>query len=197
MGPEERRLSSGIPHANIAATGPLTRGDFLMLLYWNADTLAVPHVKGIAGLSRLTRLALILGEETGASREISPFFTFHATPHGGVASVDVWTELLSLRAYQVLTPLVELSPAPSEERSERSFLLESHIPAHEREDYPMPTAFERDVLTNKGTFFAAKREDQMVERRIQAFQRIVELNELPFAELTARASRYLRQPATR
>jgi hypothetical protein len=190
-------LSSGIPHADIAITGPLTRGDFLMLLYWNADTRAIPHVKGIAGLARLTRLALILGEETGAGREITPFFTFHATPQGGVASADVWTELLALRAYQVLKPLSEESPTPPEERTERAFLLEKHIPAHEREHYPMPTVFERDVLTNKGTFFAAKREDQTVERRIQAFHKIVELNELPLAELTARASRYLRQPVSR
>jgi len=190
-------LSSGIPHANIAATGPLTRGDFLMLLYWNADTRAVPHVKGIAGLSRLTRLALILGEETGSNREISPFFTFHTTPQGGMASADLWTELLSLRAYQVITPLAEDAPTPPEERSERAFLLERQIPAHEREHYPMPTVFERDVLTNKGTFFAAKREDQMVERRIQAFQSIVELNELPLAELTARALRHLRQTVSR
>ena len=190
-------MSSGIPHANIAATGPLTRGDFLMLLYWNADTRAVPHVKGIAGLARLTRLALILGEETGASHEITPFFTFHATPQGGIASVDVWTELLSLRAYQVIKPLAEDAPAPPEERSERAYLLEKHIPAHEREHYPMPTFFERDVLTNKGTFFAAKREDQMVERRIQALQGIVALNELPLAELTAKASRFLRQTASR
>jgi len=190
-------LSSGIPHANIAATGPLTRGDFLMLLYWNADTRAVPHVRGIAGLSRLTRLALILGEETGASREISPFFTFHPTPQGGVASEDVWTELLSLRAYQVVTPLVEDVPAPSEERTERTFLLEKFIPAHERGHYPLPTFHERDVLTNKGTFFAAKREDQMVERRIQAFQKIVGLNALPLSELTERAMPYLRQVASR
>ena len=61
----------------------------------------------------------------------------------------------------------------------------------------MPTLFERDVLTNKGTFFAAKREDQMVERRIQAFHEIVEWNELPLAELTAKASRSLRQTASR
>jgi hypothetical protein len=190
-------LSSGIPHANIAASGPLTRGDFLMLLYWNADTRAVPHVRGVAGLSRLTRLALILGEETGASREITPFFTFHATPQGGVASVDVWTELLSLRAYQVVAPLVEDAPAPAEERAERSFLLEKFIPAHERAHYPIPSVYERDVLTNKGTFFAAKREDQMVERRIQAFQKIVGLNEFPLPELTERAMPYLRQVAAR
>lgn len=190
-------MSSGIPHANIAATGPMTRGDFLMLLYWNADTRAVPHVRGIAGLSRLTRLALILGEETGASRDIAPFFAFHPTPQGGIVSADVWTELLSLRAYQVVKPLPEDVPAPAEERSERAYLLEKFIPAHERAHYPIPTVFERDVLTNKGTFFAAKREDQMVERRIQAFQKIVALNALPLAELNERAAPYLRQVASR
>jgi len=190
-------LSSGIPHATIAATGPLTRGDFLMLLYWSADTRAVPNVRGIAGLARLSRLALILGEETGLGHEIAPFFKFHATPQGGITSVDVWTELLSLRAYQVLKPLPETSPAPAEERTERAFLLETLIPAHERVHYPIPTAFERDVITNKGTFFAAKREDQMVERRIKALQTIVELNDLPLAELTTRASRYMRQTASR
>lgn len=190
-------MSSGIPHANIAATGPWTRGDFLMMLYWAADTRAVPNVRGIAGLARLTRLALILGEETGMSREIDPFFTFHATPQGGVASEDVWTELLALRAYQVLTPLADEAPTPAEEKTERAFLLETFIPAHERAHYPMPTFFERDVLTNKGTFFAAKREDQTVERRTHVFQTIVGLNDLPLDELTARASRHLRQTAPR
>lgn len=190
-------MSSGIPHANIAATGPLTRGDFLMLLYWSADTKAVPNVRGIAGLSRLTRLALILGEATGMSREIEPFFTFHATPQGGIASVDVWTELLALRAYQVVKPLPDEAPAPAEEASERQFMIEKFIPMHERAHYPMPSFFERDVLTNKGTFFAAKREDQLVERRIQALQTILELNDLPLADLTARASRHLRQTAAR
>ena len=52
-------MSSSIPHANIAAQGPLTRGDFLMLLAWFADTRAVPEVVGIRGLARWTRLALI------------------------------------------------------------------------------------------------------------------------------------------
>jgi hypothetical protein len=61
----------------------------------------------------------------------------------------------------------------------------------------MPTHFERDVLTNKGTFFAAKREDQMVERRIAAFQRVVEWNAQPLAALTASASTYLRQATAR
>src|SRR5262245_2848163 len=119
-----------------------------MMLYWTADTKAVPHVRGIAGLSRLTRLALILGEETGMSREIDPFFSFHATPQGGVASEDVWTELLALRAYQVVTPLADEAPMPAEEKNERAFLLEKFIPSHERAHYPMPTFFERDVLTN-------------------------------------------------
>ncbi|HSQ60845.1 MAG TPA: hypothetical protein VLT84_10505 [Acidobacteriota bacterium] len=190
-------MSSGIPHANIAATGPLTRGDFLMLLYWFADTRAVPEVRGIAGLARLTRLALILGEETGLSREIDPFFDFHPAPGGGIASADVWTELLALRAYQVVKPLPEPGPAPAEEVTEREFLLAKQIPAHERAHYPMPTMFERDVLTNKGTFFAAKREDQMVERRIAAFQKIVEYNDQPLAELTARAAELLRHPTAR
>jgi hypothetical protein len=190
-------LSSGIPHANIAATGPLTRGDFLMLLYWFADTRAVPTVRGIAGLARLTRLALILGEETGLGLEIQPFFEFRATPAGGIVSADVWTELLSLRAYQVLEPLPEPVPAPAEEATEREFMLRTHIPAHERAHYPMPHSFERDVLTNKGTFFAAKREDQMVERRIAAFQKIVDWNDLPLADLTAQAAPFLRHPAAR
>jgi len=190
-------LSSGIPHANIAATGPVTRGDFLMLLFWFADTRAVPHVRGVAGLARLTRLALILGEETGMSREITPFFDFHPTPAGGVASADVWTELLALRAYQVIEPLPEPGVAPAEEASERTFLLANHIPAHERAHYPMPAQFERDVLTNKGTFFAAKREDQMVQRRIAVFQNIVEWNDKPLAALTERAATYLRQVAAR
>jgi hypothetical protein len=190
-------LSSGIPHANIAATGPLSRGDFLMLLYWYADTRAVPHVRGVAGLSRLTRLALILGEETGLGREIDPFFDFHAAPSGGIVSADVWTELLALRAYQVLAPLNEPGPPPAEERAEREHALAKLVPAHERAHYPMPTVFERDVLTNKGTFFAAKREDQMVERRIAAFQTIVGLNELSLADLTSRAVPFLRQPSAR
>jgi hypothetical protein len=190
-------LSSGIPHANIAATGPLTRGDFLMLLYWFADTRAVPEVRGVAGLARLTRLAAILGEETGLSREITPFFEFRTTPQGGVVSADLWTEVLSLRAYQVVAPQREPGAAPPEEAAERSFMLGSLIPAHERSHYPMPEFYERDVLTNKGTFFAAKREDQLTERRIAAFQTIVEWNDLPLADLTAKATSYLRQPAGR
>jgi hypothetical protein len=190
-------LSSGIPHANIAATGPLTRGDFLMLLYWFADTRAVPYPQGIAGLSRLTRLALILGDETGLNREIEPFFTFRPTPQGGIASEEVWTELLSLRAYQVLQPLRAEDPAAGEETTERAFLLEKHIPAHERTHYPMPTFHERDVLTNKGTFFAAKREDQLPQRRIEAFRQIAELCDLPQADLTALAHDHLRHAVSR
>jgi hypothetical protein len=190
-------LSSGIPHANIAATGPVTRGDFLMLLFWYADTRAVPHVRGIAGLARLTRLALIVGEETGMSRDAAPFFEFHAIPTGGIVSPDLWTELLALRAYQVIQALPEPAATPPEEASEREFMLAKFITAHERAHYPMPTHFERDVLTNKGTFFAAKREDQMVERRIAAFQRVVEWNAQPLAALTASASTYLRQATAR
>jgi hypothetical protein len=159
-------MSTAIPQANIAATGPLTRGDFLMLIYWYADTNAVPEVLGIAGLSRVTRLALILGEETGLNREIQPFFAFRAAPGGGIASEEVWTEVLGLREYQVLKTLPSDAPMPSEETSERKFLLEKHIPPHERVHYPVPTQPERDVLTNKGTFFAAKREDQLQTRRI-------------------------------
>jgi hypothetical protein len=37
----------------------------------------------------------------------------------------------------------------------------------------------------------------MVEKRIEAFHTIVALNELPLSDLTARASRYLRQTASR
>ncbi|HEX7077509.1 MAG TPA: hypothetical protein VF363_03725 [Candidatus Eisenbacteria bacterium] len=190
-------MSSGIPHANIAAQGRLSRGDFLMLLFWYADTRAVPDVIGIRGLSRLTRLAAILGDETGFAREIEPFFTFHATPGGGIASVEIWRELLGLRSYQVVEALPADEPMPPEETSERRYLLEKHIPPHERDDYPMPTFFERDVLTNKGTFFAAKREDQLVERRIAVLKGVAELNQLPLAELTARALKVLRVPAAR
>ena len=64
-------MSSGIPHANIAATGPLTRGDFLMLLYWNADTRAVPHVRGIAGLARLPQINLPLAKLGGCPLGLS------------------------------------------------------------------------------------------------------------------------------
>jgi hypothetical protein len=190
-------VSTGIPQAEISQRGPLSRADFLALLYWFADTRAVPEVFGIRGLSCVTRLALILGEETGIAREIQPFFTFHPTPNGGVASVDVWTELLALRAYQVLEPLPADEPMPVEEVKERRFLLENHIPPQEQADYPLPTFFERDVLTNKGTFFAAKREDQLVERRIRIFQNLPELNRLPIAKLTARALPLLRVPVAR
>ena len=190
-------MSSGIPHANIAAQGPLTRGDFLMLLYWFADTRAVPEVVGIRGLSRLTRLAMIFGDETGLGREIKPFFTFHATPKGGIASPELWTELLALRAYQVIQPLPADEVPPPEELEERRWMLETQIPPHEHEDYPLPTFFERDVLTNKGTFFAAKREDQMIERRIRMFQGVPAANALSLSELTARARVLLRVPAGR
>jgi len=190
-------VSRGIPHANIAAQGPLTRGDFLMLLFWFADTRAVPEVIGIRGLARLTRLSAILGDETGLAREIDPFFTFHASPDGGIASVDIWRELLGLRSYQVVEPLPADEPMPPQETAERRYLLDKHIPPHEREDYPMPTFFERDVLTNKGTFFAAKREDQQVERRIAVLKTVAELNQLPLADLTARALGVLKVPAAR
>ena len=189
-------MSSAIPSSNITATGPMTRGDFLLMLFWYVDTNAVPKVNGITGLSRLTRLAAILGNDTGLDRTIAPFFTFHAT-NGGIASVDVWAELLGLRAYQAVTPLSSGEPMPPEELAERRYLLEKHIPAHERSHYPLPKEFERDVLTNKGTFFAAKREDQMVERRIAVFKTVVELAQLPLAELTARALPYVGVPAGR
>lgn len=190
-------MSTGIPQAEISQRGPVSRADFLALLHWFADTRGVPEVLGIRGLSRLTRLAVILGDETGFSKEIQPFFTFHATPSGGIASVDVWTELLALRAYQVLEPLPADEPMPAEEVKERRYLLENHIPPQEHSDYPLPTYFERDVLTNKGTFFAAKREDQLIERRIQILKSLPELNRLPLAELTARALPLLRVPAAR
>lgn len=190
-------MSSAIPHSNISATGPMTRGDFLMMLYWYADINAVPNVVGIRGLSALTRLALILGSDTGLDRAIKPFFTFHATSNGGVASPEVWTELLGLRAYEVVVPLPADEPMPPEEIAERRYMLEKHIPVHERPLYPIPTQFERDVLTNKGTFFAAKREDQMVARQIAVFKTAVDLARLPLAELTARALPHLRVPAAR
>lgn len=180
-------MSSGIPEATITSTGPMTRGDFLLMLYWFADTRAVPEVIGIAGLARLTRLAAILGEETGARGEIAPFFEFHKTPAGGIASREVWTELLALRAYGVLHPHRSDEPMPPEETSERAFLIERFIPVHERSHYPMPKGPERDVLTNKGTFFAAKREDQMLQRWIAVFKGVATLNGLPLADLTARA----------
>ena len=190
-------MSTAIPSSNITATGPMTRGDLLLMLYWFADTNVVPKVQGITGLSRLTRLALILGSDTGLDRTIEPYFSFHAAPGGGLVSVDVWTELLGLRAYQVVTPFPADEPMPPEEAAERRHMLEKYIPAHERSHYPVPKGLERDVLTNKGTFFAAKREDQMVERRIEIFKKVVELARLPLAELTARALPYLSVPAAR
>jgi len=190
-------VSTGIPQAEISQRGPLSRADFLALLYWFADSRAVPEVLGIRGLSRATRLALILGEETGMSREIEPFFTFHGTPNGGIASADVWTELLALRDYQVLEALPADEPMPPEEVAERRYLLDNHIPAPEQAHYPLPTWFERDVLTNKGTFFAAKREDQMIERRVRIFQALPEINRLPLEELTAKALPLIRVPAAR
>jgi hypothetical protein len=179
--------TSTIPQAPIAMTGPLTRGDFLMQLYWFADTRAVPDVHGITGLARLTRMAVILGVESGAAREIQPFFSFHRTPHGGVASTDLWKELLSLRAYQVLSTFDADEAMPAEELEERRFLLEKHVPAAERKEYPMPRFLERDVLTNKGTFFAAKREDQTLQKRVEILKAAARLRSLPLAELTARA----------
>ena len=190
-------MSSSIPHANIAAQGPLTRGDFLMLLYWYADTRAVPEVVGIRGLSRLTRLALLFSDETGLGREIKPFFTFHATPKGGIASPELWAELLALRAYQVIQPVPADEAPPPEELDERRWMLETQIPPHEHGDYPLPTFFERDVLTNKGTFFAAKREDQMIERRVRVLQSVPEANTLSVPQLTERARTLLRVPAGR
>ena len=103
----------------------------------------------------------------------------------------------ALRDYQVLTPLPADEPAPPEEAKERRFLLDNHIPAQERAHYPLPTFFERDVLTNKGTFFAAKREDQLVERRVRIFQTVPDLNSLSLAELTERALPLVRVAATR
>jgi hypothetical protein len=175
----------------------MTRGDVLMMLYWFADMLAVPDVRGIRGLSRLTRLALWIGRETGLDREVRPYFHFYPTPEGGIASPEVWMELLALRDYQVVVPLEADEPMPPEERTEREFLLREQIPAHERKRFPMPRIFERDVLTNKGTFFAAKREDQMIERRISVFQKAVDLERLPLADLTARVLPLLRVPAAR
>ncbi|TMQ55566.1 MAG: hypothetical protein E6K74_02865 [Candidatus Eisenbacteria bacterium] len=180
-------MSTAVPPSTIKISGPLTRGDLLLLLYWFSDTNRVPEVVGIQGLSRLTRLSLILGDELGLRRTIDPFFEYHRTPAGGIASADVWSELLALRAYQVLKPLPSDEPMPPEEIEERRYLLEHHIPAHERSHYPLPTYFERDVLTNKGTFFAAKREDQTIQRWIAVFKTTPELNQLPLSDLTARA----------
>ena len=189
-------MSGSIPHANITAGGPMTRGDLLMLLYWFSDTLSVPETRGIRGLSRLTRLALILGHETGLDREIDPWFTFHSTPAGGVASAGVWAELLALREYQVVIPVPALEAMPPEEQAERTWMLENLIPPHEREDYPMPRELERDLMTNKGTFFAAKREDQLIARRIATFQTVSDLERLSLAELNERALPLLRGAAT-
>jgi len=190
-------LSGSVPHGNITASGPMTRGDLLMLLYWFSDTSAVPEVRGIRGLSRLTRMAIILGKETGLDRDIQTYFHFHVTPQGGIASVGVWEELLRLRSYQVTVPLRCPEPMPKEEMAERKYLLDEHIPPHERSEFPLPTEYERDVLTNKGTFFAAKREDQMVGRRIDVLKRAASLEKLPLAELTAMALPLVRVPAGR
>jgi len=175
----------------------MTRGDFLLLLCWFADTNAVPEVAGIKGLSRLTRLSLILGDELGLRGTIDPFFEYHRTPSGGIASAEAWAELLALRDYQVLKPLPADDPLPAEEIAERRYLLEHHIPPHERGHYPLPKFLERDVLTNKGTFFAAKREDQTIQRWIATFKSVAELNRLPLSDLTARAIPLLGAHATR
>jgi len=190
-------LSTAVPPSTIKLSGPMTRGDFLLLLYWFADTNAVPQVAGIEGLSRLTRLSLILGEELGLKGTIDPFFEYHRTPSGGVASPEVWAELLALRDYQVLKPLAADNPLPAEEIEERRYLIEHHIPPHERGHYPLPKFLERDVLTNKGTFFAAKREDQTIQRWIATFKSVAELNRLPLSNLTARAIPLLGAHATR
>ena len=190
-------MSTGIPRADVRAIGPLTRGEFLMLLFWFADTSAVPEVVGITGLSRLTRLSLILGEELGMRRTIDPFFDYHRTPQGGIASPEIWGELLALRNYQVLTTFSADGPMPAEEIDERRFILEHHIPVHERSHYPLPAQLERDVLTNKGTFFAAKREDQSIQRSIAIYKTTAELNRLSLSELTAQALPLVREAATR
>ncbi len=165
----------------------MTRGDFLLLLYWFADTNVVPDTVGIRGLARLTRLSLIIGEELGLRQTIQPYFEYHRTPSRGIASPEVWSELLALRDYQVLKTFDADEPLPPEEIEERRYLLEHYIPPHERAHYPLPTYLERDVLTNKGTFFAAKREDQTIQRWIEVFKNSAELNRLPLADLTARA----------
>ena len=112
-------MSTGIPHASVSAIGPLTGGEFLMLLHWFADTNSVPEVLGIKGLSRLTRLSLVLGEDLGTRRTIEPFFNYYRTPKDGIVSPEVWTEVLSLREYQILTPLPVDEPMPPEELEER------------------------------------------------------------------------------
>ena len=88
-------------------------------------------------------------------------------------------------------------PLPTEEIEERRYLLEHHIPAHERGHYPLPAFLERDVLTNKGTFFAAKREDQTIQRWIEIYKSTAELNRLPLSDLTARALPLVGAHATR
>jgi hypothetical protein len=190
-------VSTGIPRADVRAIGPLTRGEFLMLLYWFADTNAVPEVVGITGLSRLTRLSLILGEELGMHRTIEPFFNYYRTPQGGIASPEVWGEVLALRDYQVLETFSVDEPMPKEEIDERRFILDHHIPVHERSHYPLPTQLQRDVLTNKGTFFAAKREDQAIQRTIAIYKTTAELNLRSLSDLTARALPLAREAATR
>ncbi len=190
-------MSSEVPPSPIRLSGPMTRGDFLLLLYWFADTNAVPEANGIAGLSRLTRLSLILGEELGLRGTIQPYFEYHRTSARGIASPEVWSELLALRAYQVLKTFKAEEPVPPEEVEECRYLLEHHIPMHERAQYPIPTFLERDVLTNKGTFFAAKREDQTIQRWIDIYKTTVELNQLPLSDLTAKALPLVRAHATR
>ena len=190
-------MSTEVPPSPIRLTGPLTRGDFLLLLYWFADTNAVPETNGIRGLGRLTRLSLILGEEMGLRQTIQPYFEYHRTPGRGIASPEVWNELLALRAYQVLRTFDADEPLPTEEIEERRYLLEHHIPAHERGHYPLPAFLERDVLTNKGTFFAAKREDQTIQRWIEIYKSTAELNRLPLSDLTARALPLVGAHATR
>ena len=180
-------MSTEVPPSPIRLTGPLTRGDFLLLLFWFADTNAVPETNGIRGLSRLTRLSLILGEELGLRQTIQPYFEYHATPSRGIASPEVWDELLAMRAYQVLRTFHADEPMPPEEIEERRYLLEHHIPVHERAHYPVPALLERDVITNKGTFFAAKREDQTIQRWVEVYKTTAELNRLPLSDLTARA----------
>jgi len=190
-------VSTEVPPSPIRLSGPMTRGDFLLLLYWFADTNAVPEVRGITGLSRLTRLSLILGEELGLKNNVEPYFEYYRTPGDGIASPEVWSELLALRAYQVLATLPDDEAMPAEELAERRYMLEHHIPVHERGHYPLPSAHERDVLTNKGTFFAAKREDQTIQRWVATFKSTAELNRLPLSELTERALPLVGAPAAR
>ena len=53
------------------------------------------------------------------------------------------------------------------------------------------------MLTNKGTFFAAKREDQTIQRWIEIYKSTAELNRLPLSDLTARALPLVGAHATR